>query len=35
MPFKLIQKTDVKLSAIATATGAVSTTLMGWVETNS
>lgn len=34
MPFKLIQKTDVKLSAIATATGAISTTLMGWVETN-
>lgn len=34
IPFRLSEKTDVKLSAIATAAGAISTTLMGWIETN-
>lgn len=33
MPTKLPAKTDIKLSAIATATGIVVTTLRGWTET--
>jgi len=33
MPTSLTQKTDIKLSVIASATGAVITTLRGWIET--
>jgi hypothetical protein len=32
MPTKLPEKTDIKLSAIATATGVIITTLRGWLE---
>lgn len=34
MPFELTEKTDVKVSAIASANGAVSSTFIGWLEEN-
>lgn len=33
IPFKLPAKTDVKMSAIASATGVISTMMIGWMET--
>jgi hypothetical protein len=34
IPLRILEKTDIKTSAIATQTGAISTTIMGWLETN-
>ena len=33
IPFKLPAKTDVKISAVASATGVISTMMIGWMET--
>jgi hypothetical protein len=32
-PFKLPAKTDIRVSAIASATGIISTMMIGWIET--